>query len=195
VRQSLLLVALVVGCGGRPAPFDHEGDGGHLTDGLVGTDSGSLAAYCSGSARMTVNGVTSVATASGRALWPNMYCEAANVAFVGSGITPQRVVVNWQAPASPQPVAPFTLDLASLPAGWLVRVYVGCSPSESGCTPDETIDSGFTGTLLVEGAMLDYYMTVCLELTEDPRRPHRVLHSGRVWADGVYAPYPFETAQ
>jgi hypothetical protein len=194
MRYSLLLVALMVGCGGRPAPLDREGDGGHASDGLIQSDGGSLAAFCSGSARVTVNGTTSAAATSGRALWPNMYCEAANVVVTGSG-TPRRLVVNWQAPASPEPVAPFKLDLANLPAGWLVRVYVGCSPSEAGCTPDETIETGFTGTLLVEGSMLDYYVTVCLELTEDPRRPNRVLHSARVWADGVYAPYPFEKAR
>jgi hypothetical protein len=140
---------------------------------------------------MTVNGATSAATTSGRALWPNMYCEAANVTFEGSN-TPKRVIVNWQAPASPEPVAPFKLDLADLPAGWMVRVYVGCSPSETGCTPDDTIETGFTGGLHVEGTMLDYYVTICLELTEDPLHPHRVLHSARLWADEVYAPYPWD---
>jgi hypothetical protein len=191
MRHLLLIAALLVGCGGRPAPLDREGDGGHLTDGPVTGDGGSLAAYCSGGARMTVNGTTTSAAPSGRALWPNMYCEAANVAFVGSG-DPSRVIVNWQAPASPEPVAPFKLDLADLPLGWTVRVYVGCSPSEAGCTPDETIETGFTGSIYVEGSMLDYTETVCLELTEDPLHPHRVLRSARLWADSVYAPYPWE---
>ncbi|MBI5482441.1 MAG: hypothetical protein HY906_26535 [Deltaproteobacteria bacterium] len=191
MRSSLLLVALLCGCGGRPAPLDREGDGGHATDGRVQTDGGTLAAYCSGGAKMTVNGAGSAATTSGRALWPNLYCEAANVAFAGSG-TPQRVIVNWQAPASPEPVAPFKLDLTDLPAGWTVRLYVGCSPSETGCTPDETIETGFTGALVVEGSMLDYYVTVCLEMNEDPLHPFHVLHSARLWAEGVYAPYPFD---
>jgi hypothetical protein len=194
MRTSLLLVALLVGCGGRPAPLDREGDGGHLTDGSLQSDGGTLAAFCSGGAKMTVNGETSTATTTGRALWPNMYCEAANVTMEGSD-TPRRLVVNWQAPASPETVAPFKLDVADLPAGWTVRVYVGCSPSETGCTPDETIDTGLAGVISAEGSMLDYYVTICLEVTEDPLHPHHELHTARLWADSVYAPYPFEKAR
>ena len=191
MRALLLIAVLLVGCGGRPAPLKQLGDGGDVTDGHVTPDGGTLAAYCSGGDRMTVNGTMTSAATSGRALWPNMYCEAANVTFVGSG-SPSRVIVNWQAPASPEPVAPFKLDLDNLPAGWTVRVYVGCSPSETGCTPDETIDTGFTGSIDVQGSMLDYTVTICLELTEDPLHPRRVLHSARLWGDGVYAPYPWD---
>jgi hypothetical protein len=191
MRHLLLIAVLLAGCGGRPAPLKQLGDGGEETDGPIISDAGTLASFCSGGGRMTVNGATSSATTSGRALWPNMYCEAANVTFEGSG-TPKRVIINWQAPASPEPVAPVTLNLDNLPAGWTVRVYVGCSPSETGCTPDETIDTGFTGTIKVEGAMLDYTETICLELNEDPEHPHHVLHSGRFWAGGVYAPYPWD---
>jgi len=191
MRCTLLLVALLVGCGGRPAPLDREGDGGTGSDGPIVTDGGTLAAYCSGGSKMTVNGSSSAAATTGRALWPNMYCEAANVTFEGTG-SPKRLVVNWQAPASPEPVAPFKLDLADLPAGWTVRVFVGCSPSEAGCTPDETIETGFTGAIGVEGSMLDYTEKICLELAEDPLHPRRVLRSARLWAGGVYAPYPFD---
>jgi hypothetical protein len=191
MRCTLLLVALLVGCGGRSAPIDREGDGGRAIDAAGQTDGGTLASYCSGGAKMTVNGGLSTPTTSGRALWPNMYCEAANVTFEGTG-APRRVIVNWQAPATPEPVAPFKLDLADLPTGWMVRLYVGCSPSESGCTPDETIEDGFTGTISVDGTMLDYTVTVCLDMHEDPLHPHHVLRSARLWAADVYAPYPWD---
>lgn len=189
----VLIPVLLLACGGRPAPLDREGDGGaDAVDGPLAADGGaSLRDFCSGPPRLQVNGVLSAATTEGRALWPNLYCESANVAFVGDG-APRRVVLNWQAPPSADPVAPFKLDLDDLPAGWTVRLFVGCSPSEEGCTPDEVIDSGFTGSLHVEGEMLDYFVTVCLDFVEEPSAPRRVLHSARLWAAGVHAPYPFD---
>jgi len=188
MRLVTLLLAATWGCGGRPALREWGDEAGTSDSGA--TDGGGLEGFCGGEPHLEVDGVVSPATVVGHAQWPAYSNEAADLVFTSTATTPGRLVVTWHAPAAAWPVAPASLDLAALPPGWDLAVYLDCSPGEPDCDhPRSLAVRGLTGTLRIDDAPLGYSLTLCLRY-EDPgvdATPEvRTLH---LWAAAVPASY------
>lgn len=123
-------------------------------------------------------------------MWPTYSNEAADLVFTSSATSPSRVIVTWHAPPNASPAAPTAFDLKLIPTGWLVTVYAGCGPSEPGCSaPQDTLEGGFAGGLRIDGALLDYSLTLCFAFQESAMSPMPKLQAVRLWAGDVPAAY------
>ncbi len=184
MRAALVSLLALAGC--NEGALMLGGDGG--AD-LATTSSPDLAGFCGdpSSPRAEVNGMLANSPAPlAKALFLNC-CDAAEVSLVSMQLK-EPLVLTWRHQVGSMPNLPATLDLAHLPAGWTVTLYSGCSPSQPGCTPTDSYDSGLTGTLTVSGGGASYQMSACLSASETPANKHPVLHAVRVWI-------PTQTAQ
>jgi hypothetical protein len=145
-----------------------------------------LASFCTGGAsRMVVNGISSNPTVTGKAI---LYDSGEGGEFqVVTATFEQPIIVAWQAAAGA--FTGFkTIDLASPPSGWSVRLTVGCG-SQSGCTTEvDSYTSGLGGSLSVNiGKRAMYEMSVCLHVEEPMSSPHPVVHALDLFATHIEA--------
>lgn len=139
--------------------------------------------FCSGSARVEMNGMTAESPAvSGRLEFLDC-CDAAEFQVVSAQIS-QPLFFAWRHQVGTQPTLPTTLDLLNLPKGWGATLYSGCSPTAPGCTPTDLLTSGFSGTLTVSGTPSGVEMSVCLDADVNA---HPVLRSVRLWSPTIAA--------
>jgi hypothetical protein len=161
---------------------------------LVGCNQGALAPtapdlsignFCSGGARVELNGMEADSPAvSGRLMFLDC-CDAAEFDVVSMQIA-QPIFFAWRHMVGAMPTPPTTLDLTNLPTGWGATLYSGCSPAAPGCTPTDILTNGFSGTLTVGDAIPSggYTMSVCLNASTSA---HPVLRSVRLWSQTVVA--------
>jgi hypothetical protein len=150
---------------------------------------GGLASYCTGSlARMVLNGTEAHPAVHGKNL--PLSCCFANQLEVISATVGFPLTVMWHTMADGISATPLTLDLASLPQGWTVRVVAGCDPLLSTCsTPGDIYDSGLEGSLQVTRLASGFDTTVCLHLVEPAGSSHPLIHTMDLYAPHVLATY------
>jgi hypothetical protein len=143
----------------------------------------SFGDFCSGAARVQLDGMTAESPAvSGRLQFLDC-CDAAEFEVVSAQIK-EPLFLAWRHQVGNQPNLPATLDLAHLPTGWGATLYSGCSPTAPGCTPSDLLTSGLNGTLTVSGNLGSYQMSVCLSAVA---MTHPVLQTVRLWSPTVTA--------
>ena len=94
--------------------------------------------FCSGSARVQMNGMTAESPAVNGRLEFLDCCDAAEFQVVSMQIS-QPLFFAWRHQVGTQPNLPATLDLLALPKGWGATLYTGCSPTAPGCTPTDLL--------------------------------------------------------
>jgi hypothetical protein len=160
---------------------------------LLGCNQGALAPaeadlsignFCSGPARVQMNGMTAESPAVvGRLMFLDC-CEAAEFDVVSQQIS-EPLFFAWRHFVNAQPTPPTTLDLTNLPQGWMGTLYSGCSPTSPGCTPSDLLTTGFSGSLTVNGGgQAGFQMSVCLNAAT---QGHPVLRTVRLWSPTVVA--------
>ncbi|HEY3355810.1 MAG TPA: hypothetical protein VGQ83_21335 [Polyangia bacterium] len=189
LSPSLALALALAACGGRPAPNPGLEEDLTQQDAAVRDDAGPNTLCTGTTARMEVNGVSPPVMAAGRMQYLDC-CDAAEIVLTATDGSGSRLVVSWRHQAGRGPDLPVSLDLAHLPEGWSVVLYAGCSPSEGCSDPNDTVETGLSGTLSIAGDYSTYVMSLCLTAQEQPDSPHPVLHSARVWAPSVHAETP-----
>lgn len=133
---------------------------------------------------MVVNGIESYPVVSGRAI-PWSCCLGGEFQAITATFA-WPIAVTWR---NTDFALPATLDLANLPRGWGVQVFVGC-PMAAPCTsPPDSYSSGLTGTLQVSGTIGGYDMSLCLSLAESPSSPHPLVHKLDLYVPHVHAGY------
>jgi hypothetical protein len=150
---------------------------------------GGLASYCTGNlARMVLNGTEANPAVHGKNL--PLSCCFANQLEVISATVGFPLTVIWHTMADGISATPLTLDLASLPQGWTVRVVAGCDPLLSSCTtPGDVYDSGLAGSLQVTRLASGFDTTLCLHLVEPAGSSHPFIHTMDLYAPHVLATY------
>ena len=168
---------LAIGC--NQAALSPNSDGG----------SDLASAFCTGQARVELNGMRADSpSVTAQPLYLNC-CEAAELSIVSMQIA-EPLVFSWRSFVGTMPSPPTTLDLAALPQGWSVSLSSGCTSLQSGCQPTDTLTEGFSGTLTIDGSLFTpggYTMSVCLTVAEPASEPHPVLHSARLWSPTIAA--------
>lgn len=155
------------------------GDGGSDND-------GGLTAFCTGATpRMVVNGITTAPTVTGHQLALDC-CEGGRFVFTSTDFR-QPIAVDWSVQVGPVQLLPATVDIASLPDRWAVRLSAGCNVLSAGCVGSlDYFSSGFVGSLsasYVDGGVgLD--MSLCLHFEEPVGAPGVYVH-----ALDLYAPH------
>jgi hypothetical protein len=170
IERVLFVSLLVAGCNqGALAPA--EADLG-------------IGNFCSGPARVQMNGMTAESpSVTGRLMILNC-CEAAEFDFVSQQIS-EPLFFAWRHFGGTEPKPPATLDLTNLPQGWMGTLYSGCSPSSPGCTPSDLLTNGLSGSLTVNGGgQAGFQMSVCLNAVAEG---HPVLRSVRLWSPTIVA--------
>jgi len=144
----------------------------------------SIGNFCSGSARVELNGMEADSpVVSGRLMFLDC-CDAAEFDVVSQQLA-QPIFLAWRHMAGIQPAPPTTLDLTNLPSGWGATLYTGCSPSAPGCTPSDILTTGLSGTLTVgAGGAAGYQISVCLNATASG---HPVIRDVRLWSQTIVA--------
>jgi hypothetical protein len=166
MRWLLLLVA----CNQVPLSPNNL-DGGAL-------DLRTTSEFCSGPARVELNGMRADSpAASARLLFLNC-CNAAEFSVVSMQIA-EPLVFMWRKQVGGPDDFPATIDLASPPSGWGFSLASGCTSLMTGCQPSDTLMEDLTGTLTVAGDFNGYEMSLCLTAT--PLLSHPVLKSVRLW--------------
>jgi hypothetical protein len=146
-----------------------------------------LAGFCGdpNSARADFNGIIAASPAVMATFLPLNCCEAGELLFVSQQL-PQLLAVDWRHQVGQGPSPPTMLDLANLPMGWDVLLYVGCSPmTQPGCVPSDSYSTGFSGSLSVSVTATGYQASLCLTVDEPAGMPHTVLHSARLWTPPI----------
>lgn len=200
MRYLVLAALCTLGCNQSALTVGDGGSGGDASGGgdAALTDSGAidlrsfggadLGGFCGdpNSPRIEVNGMLAASPATtASALFLNC-CDAAELQYISMQI-PEPIVFGWRHNAAAPPDLPVTLDLANLPSSWSVVVYSRCSPTQPGCTPDDTYNSGLAGTLTVSRNGGGYQMSVCAEVSEPAGSPHPVVHTLRLWSPTITA--------
>jgi hypothetical protein len=150
--------------------------------------SADASAFCSDptTPQLAVNGVVAASPAVMATANALNCCDSATIR-VDTQQFSSPIFVTWRSPAGMSVGSP-TVDLANLPAGWMVSVVDGCDPLQPGCVPEDRYDTGLTGSLTIaRNAAGQLLMTTCLAVAETQSAPHPVVHSLQLWAPSVAA--------
>ena len=155
------------------------------SDALLSSIDGALAAFCSGDTpHMVVNGIDSHPAVSGHMI-PYDCCDGGEFKIVTATFV-DLIIVSWQAQAGATSVFPATIDLASPPKGWNVRITIGCDTATASCNPaPDSYTSGLQGVLQVSRASSGFDMSLCLHVQEPTGSPHPIVHTLDVFAPHI----------
>jgi hypothetical protein len=150
---------------------------------------GALASFCSGDLpRMVVNGIESNPAVTGKMI-PYDCCDGGEFDVTTQTFS-YPIVVPWRRMASAAFRYPASVDLASLPSDWSVRVVAGCDPIQSSCGgPGDGYTTGIEGVLEVDGGGSQFDMSLCLHVVEPAGSSHPLIHTLDLYAPHVLATY------
>jgi len=133
---------------------------------------------------MVVNGIDSHPVVSGHMI-PYDCCDGGEFKIVTATFV-DLIIVSWQAQAGATSVFPATIDLASPPKGWNVRITIGCDTATASCNPaPDSYTSGLQGVLQVSRASSGFDMSLCLHVQEPTGSPHPIVHTLDVFAPHI----------
>jgi hypothetical protein len=128
---------------------------------------------------MIVNGITTAPTVVAHPV-PLDCCSVGRFVVTTSDFS-QPIAIEWRVQGGVATVLPpATVDIGSLPSGWSVTLYAGCSVTSAGCLGAlDTFNSGFAGSLSltrVDGSPgLDW--SLCMHFEEPTDKPGTYVHT------------------